>query len=74
MYRKFEEIETRHRRETKELHIEFTTNYTKQRDSFERTMNQIVKTFNEQIHESNNWHEKHSTQLVEIKSSLKNIL
>lgn len=67
VYKKFDEMEQRHREETKELHNEFQRNFHKQRETFEKTMQSVVVTFNAQIERSNDWHEKHSNGINEIK-------
>jgi hypothetical protein len=60
-------MEVRHREESKDLHAEFQRNFDKQRETFERTMDNVVVTFNTQISKSNDWHEKHQSGLQEIK-------
>lgn len=67
IFHKFDEMEERHRVESKELHAEFQSNFDKQRLTFEKTMDNVVITFNNQISKSNDWHEKHQTELAEIK-------
>jgi len=65
--KKFDDMQTLHRQESKELHAEFQSNFDKQRTTFETTMDNVVTTFNSQISKSNDWHEKHQNGLAEIK-------
>jgi len=62
-----------HKEETTRNQEKFQDAFDRQRVTFENTMNSVVKTFNEQIQKSNDWHEKHSNSLVEIKQTLKEL-
>jgi hypothetical protein len=62
-----------HKAEVAENQRNFQEAFDRQRITFENTMNQVVITFNEQIQKSNDWHEKHSNNLVEIKAELRKL-
>ena len=71
--KKFDEMQNTHRWEMRELQASFKNSYDEQRATFEKTMDKVVVTFNAQIVKSNDWHEKHSNSLNEIRDVLRNI-
>lgn len=73
IFKKFEDISQQHKDEIRENQKNFQESFDAQRITFENTMNQVVVTFNDQIQKSNDWHEKHSNSLIEIKNTLKNL-
>lgn len=73
IFKKFEDITREHKEETRQNQEKFQEAFDRQRTTFEDTMKSIADTFNAQIQKSNDWHEKHSNNLVEIKNEIKNL-
>lgn len=73
IFQKFETITQQHKEEIRENQKNFQESFDRQRITFENTMKEIVVTFNAQIQKSNDWHEKHSDNLIGIKNEIRNL-
>ena len=55
-----------------EIRKDFLLALKSQQDTFERTLKTISDDFVKRVEKSDNWHEKHQEELIEIKSILTN--
>lgn len=63
-----------HKADMQKVQDTYTMSFNEQRATYEKTMNQVVTSFNGQIETSNSWHESHRADLQKSNERLGEIL